>query len=320
MVAKPAEIVLPCPICRNATQHLDAPPVFKLRRCFACQTVFLDTSPQQMADYASELEQQYFGAEFVAKDNNWVAHYERWSNQRTLRRISQALAPGQGQLLEVGIGSGRFLNTAVRAGWQVAGIEASPVVAEHARQRYRVPIFVGSLDEYDKRLGKAFQAVVMNHVLEHFADPKKALLQVKNLLKVGGILHLAVPNFGCWEAKLSGWTSYQPYHLYYFDRESLTCLLEDCGFKVLNVSYQEPFSGWVNAILHTMLRTSRVSLPQAQGALDDLQSGKVKAFLRHSFEATRLAAGGLLLPLRMMQCFMGKGEEMIILASALDGN
>lgn len=320
MVAK-VDVSLSCPICCNITHHLDAPLTFELRRCSACQTVFLDTSPRQMIDYALELERQFFGAEFVAKGGKWAARYEKWNGQRTLRRLPQVGASGRSRLLEVGIGSGRFLNTAAQAGWQVAGIEASSVIAEHVRQRYGVSVFAGSLDEYDDSLGTSFDVVIMNHVLEHIADPKKALLRIKGLLKSDGILHLAVPNFNCWEAKFPGWTAYQPYHLYYFERESLTHLLRDCGFKIIQVACQEPFSGWVNTIVHTALGANKVGMQRTQaGNTDRPWSGKVKVLLREGFEVTRLIAGGILLPLRIVQSSVGKGEELVLLASPLNDN
>jgi peptide/nickel transport system permease protein len=56
----------------------------------------------------------------------------------------------------------------------------------------------------------------MLEVLEHMPNPKAMLMRVSALLNQGGILHIAVPNISGWEASLTGWTSYEPYHLYYF--------------------------------------------------------------------------------------------------------
>lgn len=320
VVAK-AEASLSCPICHSIADHLDTSSAFELRRCFACHTVFLDTSPRPMVDYAWELEQQFFGAEFVAEDTNWVAHYEKWNNQRVLRRLPQPGISGRTRLLEVGIGSGRFLSAAAKSGWQVAGIEASSAIAKHVGQRYGVSVFVGSLDEYDDSLGTGFDVVIMNHVLEHLTDPKKALLQIKTLLNPGGVLHLAVPNFNCWEANFSGWTSYQPYHLYYFERESLTYLVRDCGFKIKRIACQEPFSGWVNTIARSVLGINgeRTRLMPA-GHSPTPRSSKAKILLHDGFNVMRLIVGGILLPLRILQSSVGRGEELILLASPLDNN
>lgn len=316
-----AGVSLLCPICCNTACHLDTPSAFALWRCSACHTAFLDTSPQRMIDYALELEQQFFGAEFMTKDDNWVAHYEKWNSQRTLRRLPQIGAFGRRRLLEVGIGSGRFLSAAAKAGWQVAGIEASSAIAKHVGQRYGVSVFAGSLDEYDSSLGTGFDVVIMNHVLEHMADPKKALLQIKALLNPDGVLHLAVPNFNCWEAKFPGWTSYQPYHLYYFERESLTYLLRDCGFKITRIVCQEPFSGWVNTIARTALgENGNGARLTPAGNTYRPEPGKTKIFLQDGFNVMRLIIGGILLPLRILQSSVGRGEELVLLASPLDDN
>ena len=50
-----------------------------------------------------------------------------------------------GRLLDVGCGSGRFLNRMRRAGWQVQGTDFDPAVAQRVRDKYGLQIDVGDL-------------------------------------------------------------------------------------------------------------------------------------------------------------------------------
>jgi 2-polyprenyl-3-methyl-5-hydroxy-6-metoxy-1,4-benzoquinol methylase len=307
-----------CPICHHETDRLKGPSVYRLQRCFHCQAIYLNTAPQKLTDYAAEVERQYFGREFAEKSDDWSTLYEKWNNQRTLRRVSSATGESEPRLLEIGIGSGRLLQAASQAGWCAVGIEASSAVAAHVRQRYGVPVFAGLIEEYDNSFGHKFDVVIMNHVLEHIPDPVTALSKVRDLLKPDGILHLAVPNIECWEAHFPGWTSYEPYHLFYFGRDSLTTLLRQCSYRIHSIQSYEPFSGWVNTLLRTALETDRHQAnPQIAGKADDAQGQGIsrRKILRDGFELARLTAGSILSPLRMVQSSLGKGEELIIIAS-----
>lgn len=306
-----------CPICHHETDGLRGPSVYSLRRCFHCQAIYLNTAPQELAEYAAEVERQYFGREFAEKSDDWSALYERWNNQRTLRRLPSPKEKSEPGLLEIGIGSGRLLEAATLAGWRAVGIEASPAVAAHVNQRFGVPVFAGLLEEYQGSLGGKFDVVIMNHVLEHIPDPVTALDKVRSLLKPGGILHLAVPNIECWEARFSGWTSYEPYHLFYYGQQSLITLLQQCSYRIQSIQSYEPFSGWVNTLLRTAVNADRKSPESQTSAETDFRQDKGRRkILRDGFEIARLAAGGVLAPLRIVQSSLGKGEELVIIASS----
>ena len=61
--------------------------------------------------------------------------------------------------------------------------------------------------------------------------------QVRALLRPGGRLHLSTIDTGSLVARLLGgrWPWLMDMHLVYFDRPTLTSLLEECGFRVTEV-------------------------------------------------------------------------------------
>jgi predicted SAM-dependent methyltransferase len=78
----------------------------------------------------------------------------------------------------------------------------------------------------------------MWHVLEHTYSPRKALESALRVLRPGGLLSLAVPNYGSAEAAIfrNAWSGCEvPRHLYFFNRSTLKRYLEEAGFKIVRL-------------------------------------------------------------------------------------
>jgi 2-polyprenyl-3-methyl-5-hydroxy-6-metoxy-1,4-benzoquinol methylase len=102
-------------------------------------------------------------------------------------------ASARGSLLDVGCGSGAFLATMRNLGWDVHGVEPDPEAAVTARGVHHLPVLNGTLE--DVRLPDAsFDAITMNHVIEHVLDPQFVLKDCGRLLRVGGRLVVVTPN------------------------------------------------------------------------------------------------------------------------------
>lgn len=89
--------------------------------------------------------------------------------RRQLRTMFIGGAP-PGKLLEVGSGSGRFLDRMRRAGWQVQGTDFDPAVARRVRDKYGLQIDVGDLAGLRYPAG-TYDVVAMSQVIEHVHDP-----------------------------------------------------------------------------------------------------------------------------------------------------
>jgi len=100
--------------------------------------------------------------------------------------------PG-GRLLDVGCGTGIYLDAFRRLGWDVCGVEISAEAAERARTHLGLNIITGELE--DARLpDEHFDIITLIHVVEHLPDPVRTLTEVCRILKKGGLALLALPN------------------------------------------------------------------------------------------------------------------------------
>jgi hypothetical protein len=78
----------------------------------------------------------------------------------------------------------------------------------------------------------------MWHVLEHVHDLHGYLAQLRKLLRPGGVLFIAVPNYTSYDARKYGayWAAYDiPIHLYHFSPTSMHRLMSAHGFKITGV-------------------------------------------------------------------------------------
>ena len=84
----------------------------------------------------------------------------------------------------------------------MAGIDPSEQACAVARSR-GVEAVVATL-ESAPFAPQSFDVVLMNHSLEHVTDPRRDLARVFRLLRPGGLLLVAVPNFASWQRKRFG--------------------------------------------------------------------------------------------------------------------
>jgi len=148
----------------------------------------------------------------------------------------------KGRVLDVGCGSGQFLEAAAARGWECHGQEFSEDTASRLRQKIPAMIVSGNFPYESEYISDSFDLVHLNHVLEHFYDPPKAVFEAHRLLKPGGIFYCEVPRQSNLQNRLSRMLGkkdleavYLPEHLFFFDKKSLGMLLERAGFETLSM-------------------------------------------------------------------------------------
>jgi SAM-dependent methyltransferase len=173
---------------------------------------------------------------------------------RRLRRV----APGR--LLDVGCGRGGLTERFVRLGWSAAGVEPSEHAAAQARLR-GVDVHVGVLDDAPWAR-ETFDVVLFNHSLEHIPDPVGALRNAAKLLKPGGHIGIAVPNFGSWQRRAFGsdWFHLDvPRHLQHFDAATLPDVVGRVGLEVVEVRTMSMSAGLQASLQYRLFGRPRLN-------------------------------------------------------------
>ncbi len=98
-----------------------------------------------------------------------------------------------GRLLEIGCGSGERLAHFAAKGWTVQGQDVDAKAVAHARASTGLPVHLGPIESLPASAGP-FDAVVMNHVIEHVPDPVALLRKAGALMAAGGVLVAVTPN------------------------------------------------------------------------------------------------------------------------------
>ncbi|WP_108804606.1 bifunctional 2-polyprenyl-6-hydroxyphenol methylase/3-demethylubiquinol 3-O-methyltransferase UbiG [Aquimarina sp. Aq107] len=143
---------------------------------------------------------------------------KKYSLNKKVKLIS-SLNQGSGTLLDIGGGTGDFLVQAGLKGWQVKGVEPNEQAREIARKK-KIILEPNTTDLPSHN----YDVVTMWHVLEHVPDLEIQVKELKRLVKPGGYIIIAVPNFKSFDAGYykSFWAAYDvPRHLWHFSKTSI---------------------------------------------------------------------------------------------------
>jgi len=167
---------------------------------------------------------------------------------------------GKGKLLDIGAGTGDFLNAAKTNGWQTIGIEPSEKARSIALKKG-----VTFANDMQSLADHSFDVITMWHVLEHVPDIEKQIAELKRLLKPNGTIVIAVPNFNSFDAKHYGvfWAAYDvPRHLWHFSKTAIKILFEREGLQLQKVIGM-PFDAFYVSLLSEKYKTGKMNFIKA---------------------------------------------------------
>jgi SAM-dependent methyltransferase len=188
-----------------------------------------DFRPEQTYDAA------YFADASAGHGYDDYAILEASLRRTFARRLAGLPMPRAGaRLLDVGAAYGFAVAEAARLGWEAWGLEISLAAARRAGEITRGRVV--ATDFLDPPFAaETFDVITLWDVIEHLADPQRAIGRVARLLRPGGRLVLTTGDVGSLLARLSGsrWHLYTiPEHLFFYSRQSLRILLEAHGLRV----------------------------------------------------------------------------------------
>ena len=254
----------PCPACHET----QARPLYviegvteRLVVCEGCGLGSLDPLPGP-ARISEFYPAEYYGSP-DAKFEPLVEAGVRFGARMRVRSLLSGLNRGS-RVLDVGCGRGVMLRALLDLGHEAHGVEIAPEAAAGADPRAQIRIAPDLADaEYETN---SFDAVILWHVLEHLPHPNQTLEELRRILRPGGRLILAVPNFASWQSRRTeaDWFHLDlPRHLYHFTPDTLTRMLQRYEFDCRSVKHfallQNPF-GWLQSWLNRKTDVPRNSL------------------------------------------------------------
>jgi len=233
---------IPCNLCGSADHQPYCPENgLGLVQCSRCGLVFVSPRPDPNELYA------LYGETYFHNDESGTVGYTNYLRDEAnirktfagrLAHLERFVKPGK--LLDVGCAAGFFLDEAQGRGWAVQGLDVSSFAAHYAAERFGFDVRQGSFTDLDYPAGD-YDLVTLWDVIEHVPDPKAYLQRAAALLRSGGVLALATPDVDSLPARLTGkrWVGYKlsEEHVYYFSARTLSRMLDEVGFEVVNVRH-----------------------------------------------------------------------------------
>jgi 2-polyprenyl-3-methyl-5-hydroxy-6-metoxy-1,4-benzoquinol methylase len=144
------------------------------------------------------------------------------------------------RVLDVGCGEGAFTAALALHGAQPLGVDVAQEPLRRARALHPQLEFLEVPDEGEWNLPDAsFDAVWAGEVVEHVRDSATWLSEVRRALRSGGTLLLSTPSheplsllaLALWPRAFAAHFDPRSDHLRFYNRASITRLLEDFGFE-----------------------------------------------------------------------------------------
>lgn len=217
-----------CPICDGTTFTdlftKDEEPFVECQQCSLTMINPRPTYASILKGYTKDYSQGY-----INKKDKKIRRAKR-----RIRKMKKIIP--EGRWLDVGCSAGFILSVAKSANYDTYGIEIDPLGVKYAREALRLDnIFQGTFEEhhFDDNF---FDIITLYDVIEHVQDLNKIVKELKRVLSKDGVIEIWTPDIGHWRVPepLIEWRAISPSkHLYYFNKKTLSMLLNKHGLKII---------------------------------------------------------------------------------------
>ena len=230
-----------CPLCSKENlvkklvciDHSTSNEIFTIVSCETCEFTFTNPIPKE-----ENLGAYYKSDMYISHTNNtkglfnWmyqtVRKYAVGTKINLLKKISQ-----KENHLDIGCGTGEFLNACQNAGYKVKGIEPSEIARDQAIRNFKLSVSDNTnLNQFKT---EEFDSISMWHVLEHIPNLNETIKEFDRILSQKGKVIIAVPNHKSWDANYykEFWAAWDvPIHLWHFSRNTIEQLFSKYNFKL----------------------------------------------------------------------------------------
>jgi 2-polyprenyl-3-methyl-5-hydroxy-6-metoxy-1,4-benzoquinol methylase len=232
-----------CPLCKSkdiknliiCKDHLVSGESFAINECSKCSFKF--TNPRPVDE---ELSKYYQSEDYISHTNkaNSLRHllYKTVRNYTLKKKLKLInILSKKGNILDVGCGTGEFLQVCSDNHWNIHGVELDQNARKKSEKLLNIDI---CKNLYDCENFNTYQIITLWHVLEHIPDIHNTIKHLKKLLTKQGRMLFALPNVDSFDAikYKEYWAAYDvPRHLYHFNQNTFNKLMKAHDMKVKSI-------------------------------------------------------------------------------------
>lgn len=229
-----------CPVCSETgfeqfltvKDYSISGETFHITKCKSCGFKFTNPIPSE-----DTIGKYYQSENYISHSDtnkgiiNKLYHLVRKRSLRSKLELINKSGASKGSILDIGCGTGYFVQTCKADGWQTEGMEPDNSARTLAEKNTGHKIYT---DLFSIQGDKKYDVITLWHVLEHVHKLNESIQHIHKLLKDNGRLIIAVPNCNSSDSNSykEFWAAYDvPRHLYHFTPPDLDKLLTRHNFK-----------------------------------------------------------------------------------------
>jgi len=174
-------------------------------------------------------------------------------------------------ILDIGSGTGVFLEEAKKKGWNVYGTEYGDDKVKIGEDK-GINMEVGVFDP--KNYQVKFDVITSFEVIEHINNPQEEIRNISSLLRTGGMFYLTTPNFNSLSRRFlkEKWQQiFYPEHLSYYTAKTLSNLLKINSLKPINTK-----TTGISLTVYKKSKGADISLGNSEDSDDELMRQKME--------------------------------------------
>jgi 2-polyprenyl-3-methyl-5-hydroxy-6-metoxy-1,4-benzoquinol methylase len=152
-----------------------------------------------------------------------------------MRHIVKKTGLKSGKLLDFGCGNGEFIkeNKKMFPKWNFYGYDFNESAEKTSKNTWLGPSITSTKLEKG-----SFDVITMFEVVEHFTELHKTFEEISSYIKKGGYIYIETGNNASLISRIKKDKHfyYDIYHTIYFSRKTIRKLLEDKGFRIVDMS------------------------------------------------------------------------------------
>ena len=258
-----------CPLCKSdiiksylkLSDYSISKEDYEICKCGNCNFLFTQRIPAEHEIGAYYISEDYISHSDTQKGLiSKLYHFARKIMLNKKYRLIKKISSGK-DILDIGCGTGYFLNHMKQKGYETLGVEVSEQAREFGKQKFGLNILPPD-ELLNEKITGQFKIITLWHVLEHLFHPEKYLQTIFKILDNDGVLILALPNPNCYDARFykTHWAGYDvPRHIWHFTPETINRMAIANGFEIKGYK-RLPFDSFYNSLLSEKYLNNKAGL------------------------------------------------------------